>query len=358
MLRAGASSDRNCRMSRPLLHLSHSLSSMSRLVMPVLCSLVCLVSVSLADRGFHSDATACILSPHPDTSRSQFVATLRSARNKIEGGAISGLVQASVFHPWDRALYLSQTERRSFLHGSNWNYPFQGISQTLALRIISASIFFPLEETLAPVAATICGNQNLAQFVAGNAAGGISAAAINPIQAIRAATFSKMDKNPNSNPHFFNTAKEMAAKGGIRPFLRGIRPTVGRDLVFGGFFSFLRRDFTSRISSAEHPPNPVLCFACDIAAATLATTFSSPFNYARNIMYSSPPGVRELKTMTLIGGLFKKAARQRNVWQSMVFLQNNLKIGVATLRVAFSMALAASTYRTYTAFEKKEKSEV
>mmetsp|Transcript_45996 Transcript_45996/g.144276 ORF Transcript_45996/g.144276 Transcript_45996/m.144276 type:complete len:192 (-) Transcript_45996:75-650(-) len=124
------------------------------------------------------------------------------------------------------------------------------------------------------------------------------------------------------------------------------------------FFSFLRRDFTSRISSAEHPPNPVLCFACDIAAATLATTFSSPFNYARNIMYSSPPGVRELKTMTLIGGLFKKAARQRNVWQSMVFLQNNLKIGVATLRVAFSMALAASTYRTYTAFEKKEKSEV
>jgi len=226
-------------------------------------------------------------------------------------------------------------------------------SQTLALRIISASIFFPLEETLAPLAETFCGNKNLAQFVAGNAAGGISAAAINPIQAIRAATFSKMDKNPSSNPHFLNTAREMALKGGIRPFLRGIRPTVGRDLVFGGFFSFLRRDFTNRISTGDLPPNPFLCFACDIAAATIATTFSSPFNYARNIMYSSPPGVRELRTMTLIGGLFKKAARQPNFLQSLIFLQNNLKIGVATLRVAFSMALAASTYRTYTAFDKK-----
>ena len=83
MLRADDSRDRNCLMSCPLLHLSRSWSSMSRLVISVLCSLVCMVSTSLADRAFHSDATACVLSPHPDTSRSQFVATLRSARNKV-----------------------------------------------------------------------------------------------------------------------------------------------------------------------------------------------------------------------------------------------------------------------------------
>lgn len=38
---------------------------------------------------------------------------------------MSGIVQAVIFHPWDRALYLSQTKRRKFTNMLNWRDPFQ-----------------------------------------------------------------------------------------------------------------------------------------------------------------------------------------------------------------------------------------
>ena len=138
-------------------------------------------------------------------------------QNKLQAGFISGMVQATVFHPWDRALYLAQTTKTSFLDTANWAKPFQGIRQTLLLRVLSASIFFPLEETMAPLAASAFGGPGmLANFVAGNAAGGLSAALMNPIQAVRYKAFSLNAKTVGGSINFISTAQGMAQQGGAR----------------------------------------------------------------------------------------------------------------------------------------------
>ena len=93
--------------------------------------------------------------------------------------------------------------------------------------------------------------------------------------------------------------------------------------------------------------NPkLLQFVCDVTAAAIATTASSPLNYARNRIYSLPSGSRFQPTSAVfIVSLFRKALQQPTPLASCIFLQQKLKIGAATLRVALSMALAASTYR-------------
>jgi len=61
-------------------------------------------------------------------------------------GFASGLVQAGLFNPWDRALYLSVKFERKFLHPLNFVEPWKGVLQTLIQRAISAGFYFPLED--------------------------------------------------------------------------------------------------------------------------------------------------------------------------------------------------------------------
>eukprot|EP00802_Teleaulax_amphioxeia_P015952 Tamp_16055.p1 GENE.Tamp_16055~~Tamp_16055.p1 ORF type:complete len:417 (+),score=58.30 Tamp_16055:143-1252(+) len=304
---------------------------------------------------------AAVATPHPLWRKAGAVQeSVAAVLTKLEAGVVSGVVQAGVFHPWDRALYLAQTRRTSFLNLANWRQPLQGIKQTLSLRVLSSSIFFPLEETVAPLAASALGGQGaMANFVAGNVAGGISAALLNPIQAIRYKAFSiNAQAVEGKRINFFSTAKGMAARGGVRPFFKGIFPTVYRDLVFGGIYSVVRHSLYVRLerfmpsAQQEHARSSrsALQFACDVAGAALGTTVSSPFNYARNRIYALPSGAtRRAGTTAFLSSLFLKAYRQPSPLASCIFLQHKLKIGAATLRVALSMALAASTYRAMAA---------
>lgn len=259
---------------------------------------------------------------------------------------MSGIVQAVIFHPWDRALYLSQTKRRKFTNMLNWRDPFQGLPATLALRILTASIFFPLEEGITPIAENTLGAGGFAHFVSGNIAGGVSAVVLNPIQAVRYRTFSLVNSNQLAlrKDTFFRTARDMAQTGGITPFLKGINPTLGRDLVFGGLFTLLRRSFADKFVDKEADNVRLIRFACDVTAAAIATTASSPFNYARNIMYATPSSAPSQKTFAIVGKLLANASRRPTLALQARYLQQNLKIGAATFRVALSMAMAASTY--------------
>ena len=45
-------------------------------------------------------------------------------------GFTSGLLQAAVFNPWDRALYLSVLHHRRFLHHDNFQEPMRGVRCT------------------------------------------------------------------------------------------------------------------------------------------------------------------------------------------------------------------------------------
>jgi len=268
----------------------------------------------------------------------------RNVRSKIQAGVLSGVVQAGAFHPWDRALYLAQTHSRSFLHPLNWITPLQGMAQTLLLRVLSSSSFFMLEESLTPLAAEKLGEGRWAHFVAGNLAGGITAAALNPIQAARYKSFSLRAMDPKAPADFISTCRGMAQAGGAQPFFRGIGPTLGRDLVFGGIFTLLRKDFAARmVPACKAEEETAVRFACDVVAAAVATTASAPFNYARNLMYAAPAGAAA-STFTVLQDLATQTAAQGSTLASLQFLQQRLKIGPATLRVALSMALASSTY--------------
>ena len=104
-------------------------------------------------------------------------------------GLVSGIVQAGVFNPWDRALYLSIKENRHFLNIENFKNPFAGLIQTLFQRAVSAGLYFPLEEMFR---SGLAGNPlayNLSNywvaFIAGNSAGAVNGLLLNPLAAVK-----------------------------------------------------------------------------------------------------------------------------------------------------------------------------
>jgi hypothetical protein len=60
-------------------------------------------------------------------------------------GIGAGVIQAGIFNPYDRALYLSVKEHRAFLHIENWKSPYSGFFQSIGSRAVSGGIYFPLE---------------------------------------------------------------------------------------------------------------------------------------------------------------------------------------------------------------------
>jgi hypothetical protein len=61
-------------------------------------------------------------------------------------GLLAGVAQAGVFNPYDRALYLSVTNNRPFLHRENWTHPYRGFIQSLGGRALAGGLYFPLEQ--------------------------------------------------------------------------------------------------------------------------------------------------------------------------------------------------------------------
>lgn len=127
-------------------------------------------------------------------------------------GLISGLIQAIVFNPWDRALYLSVKESRSFININNFKQPFTGLLQSIFQRAISAGLYFPLEEYFMEYLSLLNNsnynnnnnsnnnrnnnsnnNEQISRhwitLIAGNCAGAINGFALNPLTAIKVKLF-------------------------------------------------------------------------------------------------------------------------------------------------------------------------
>ena len=106
-------------------------------------------------------------------------------------GLVSGLIQAAVFNPWDRALYLSVMHNRSFLHAENFKNPMAGVMQTITQRAISAGLYFPLEEIFAETMTKYAngngypGQQRYIHFVAGLLAGSTNGMLLNPFSSVK-----------------------------------------------------------------------------------------------------------------------------------------------------------------------------
>jgi hypothetical protein len=104
-------------------------------------------------------------------------------------GLVSGLIQAIVFNPWDRALYLSVKESRIFCTMENFRHPFSGLLQTIFQRAISAGLYFPLEQSFMEYLSEKYSNKNISlhwiALASGTCAGAINGLALNPLAAIK-----------------------------------------------------------------------------------------------------------------------------------------------------------------------------
>jgi len=186
-------------------------------------------------------------------------------------------------------------------------------------------------------------------------------------------------------------------------FLRASSSTLARDFLFGGIYSLMRhgehfiREIDEALSMASHvlssvwsavapfvppsapppaapfsppppssprisPPSRTAFFLCNLVAAGLAVGAASPFNHIRNMKFCTPPeqpaksGARILRD--LCDECYEAFRRAENpsspspatvslIRRSLAatgHLQNRLKIGVGTLRVAVGMAFGSQIY--------------
>lgn len=106
-------------------------------------------------------------------------------------GILSGLIQAAVFNPWDRALYLSVANHRPFLRAENFKHPMAGVMQTITQRAVSSGLYFPLEDIFAEELTKLNNKRHeqhgarTINFVAGLLAGATNGFFLNPFSSVK-----------------------------------------------------------------------------------------------------------------------------------------------------------------------------
>ena len=239
-------------------------------------------------------------------------------------GLLAGIAQAGVFNPYDRALYLSVKDNRSFLHVLNWKNPYIGFSQSLGGRALSGGLYFPVEHFMLRT----CENHLLAGFAAGT----VNAIVLNPLTAVKYKTWGR-----DVNRGMWKEAYNMLNKGRLRPFFRGLSPTIARDVVFGGTYTYLRLFILDERHDNKHTANFV--------AAALATVASGPFNYARNVQFSTETSAElHESTIQILYNLGRETNRLPTLPERLHYLQSKLRIGWGTARVALGMTFAHGIY--------------
>ena len=282
----------------------------------------------------------------------------------IVAGLISGVTVAGIFNPWDRALYLSVLHSRPFLDRANFVAPYTGFYQALFHRTLSGGLYFPLYDYFIPAYAAAFtayarrhpesnahprNHPILLHFLAGNTAGAVSGVVLNQLTAIKYASW-------DGNRGFLRTAAGMWAAGGLAPFFKGIAPTVLRDTIFGGVFavtkemiqrpaekSLRRRLSLPTASPTALPPayRRALDFVSSLVAGAVGTVASSPLNYVRNIKYGHPPDSQPPSSYQILKQLWTETKSKA---RPLSFVQERLRIGWGTARVAVGMAVGYEIY--------------
>lgn len=301
-------------------------------------------------------------------------------------GISSGIIQAGVFNPWDRALYLSITKQTPFLSRENFRNPYLGFFQSVGHRALSGGLFYPLENFFcsvllphesfdddnnkkddegnvisSPSSALLKLHPALANFLAGTLAGTCNALIINPVTAIKYKSWSR-----DVNRGMVTEAVEMFQKGGLRPFTNGLIPTVYRDLVFGGTYTFFRLEIPywfqlpsydddndhnissndnniSNSSSNSHKYQ----WAANMTAAALATVVSGPFNLARNVQYATRSRHQADSVSKVLTDFVDETMSQQTLFEKVKYLQRRLRIGWGTVRVAVGMSFGQILYDSF-----------
>ena len=269
-------------------------------------------------------------------------------------GISAGILQAGLFNPFDRALYLSITNQVPFLRAENFKNPYSGFMQSLGHRALSSGLYYPLENFFCSLLLNshshpgdcdeMINQQNkssiihlhpaFANFLAGTLAGSANALIVNPITAIKYKSWGR-----EVNRGMLKESMEMFRKGGLRPFGNGLVPTVLRDLCFGGTYTFLRLELQYFFQLT-----PEKQWGANMAAAAMATIVSAPFNLVRNVQYATRSREKADTVSKILEDFVEKARSHKTSWQRARYVQNRLRIGWGTVRVAVGMAFGHLVY--------------
>ena len=167
-------------------------------------------------------------------------------------------------------------------------------------------------------------------FLAGLVAGGLNALILNPISALKYKTWGR-----EVNRGMVTEAINMWQKAGHRPFFNGFLPTLLRDVAFGGCYTFLRHEWNI---------SPDRQWIGNMAAAAVATVVSGPFNLARNVQYGTKSKHAAPTIPQVMAQLRLELTQRDSPLEKWHHLQNRLRIGWGTARVAVGMSFGNYVY--------------
>ena len=172
----------------------------------------------------------------------------------------------------------------------------------------------------------------------------------------------------------------MFKRGGIRPFFVGSSATLARDIIFGGTYALLRHElqltwlpnkaismvpstttYTATCNSNSISNNSTskltldqklmrerrfeaIRFLINMYSACMATFLSSPFNYVRNVHYSTPPEHIPLTTIAIFTDLIRAMRLEKGYINKCIYVLKQLRIGWGTARVGVGMAFGSEFY--------------
>lgn len=160
----------------------------------------------------------------------------------------SGVIQAVLFNPVDRALYVRVKFRRSsFLDKRNFERPFQGFMNSAVYRTLVGSsyvfwqdTFQVLVENRFPCQCQASVSPQLNAAIIGLFAGMFNGLALNAMQTVKFRMWTSDERYIT----FMKTARMLYKEGGSAMFFRGCLATVLRDSVFGVVYEMIRHSAT------------------------------------------------------------------------------------------------------------------
>ena len=258
----------------------------------------------------------CYISSSPSFLMSNVDGSSTHAR--FACGLASGLGQSTLFNPYDRAMYRSITEKKSFLDKSNWRgNPFAGVSPSFIQRSVSAGLYFPLEDFFRR---TISSNYAVDGVLVGMVGGVFTT----PFNSVKYAMWS------SASTSISFTARNLYERGGVSRLMRGVLPTLYRDMSFGVVYSVLRHKGDNG-------------FVNNVLAAFIATAVSSPFNYARMKIYASQTPI---PTSLILSDLRREIQTHHPsaYFKQAKFTFQTLNVGWGALRVGLGMGVGSQIY--------------
>ncbi len=102
---------------------------------------------------------------------------------RLFAGFTTGLSQAVMFQPIDRALYLHVINNKPFLHKCNWLSLWQGLSNVMFSKVISYGAYFHMLDFYSDVAKNITNKHT--SLISGILTGTTTACLLNPFCSVR-----------------------------------------------------------------------------------------------------------------------------------------------------------------------------